>query len=96
MNGYSYKIYKRNVLQAAINKFGKDQQLNMMIEECAELIQAINKYKRYGKIENVLEEIADVQIMIEQMQMIFFPSTTEKYEREKIDRLALLVFSGGK
>lgn len=38
------------------------------IEECAELIQALSKLK-YGEFttENVMEELADVQIMLKQM-----------------------------
>lgn len=36
----------KTTLQLAINKYGADNQLNMVIEECAELIQAINKVKR--------------------------------------------------
>ena len=35
-------------LKAAIKQFGVPNQLDMVIEECAELIQAINKAKRAG------------------------------------------------
>lgn len=56
--------------------YGEDDQLDMLVEECAELIQAVNKYKRSrGKdrvaIENALyhlaEEAADVNILLEQV-----------------------------
>lgn len=47
-----------------------EAQLDIVQEELAELIQAISKYKRYGKnwtFNNVIEEIADVEIMLEQL-----------------------------
>ena len=62
--------------------FGFDAQSNQLIEECAELIQAVNKYKRVTKaigvpvdsnraeivLDNIKEEIADVEIMLEQIK----------------------------
>ena len=38
----------KETLKAAIKHFGVPNQLDMVIEECAELIQAINKAKRAG------------------------------------------------
>lgn len=58
--------------------YGYNAQSNQLIEECAELIQAINKHKRaQGSLkeeryniafDNLLEEIADVEIMLEQIK----------------------------
>lgn len=51
--------------------YGYPVQSFQLMEECAELIQAINKYKRYGNTEalkNYVEEIADVEIMLEQIK----------------------------
>lgn len=47
-------------------------QLDIAIEEMSELIQAICKQKR-GKcnLDNILEEIVDVEIMLEQLKMIY-------------------------
>lgn len=64
--------------------FGYDAQSNQLIEECAELIQALSKYHRVttGKgqpvadynatvvLENLIEEIADVEIMLEQVKYL--------------------------
>ena len=61
--------------------YGAENQRRMLIEECAELIQAINKYERAihdksnrdAVIEarnNVISEIADVLIMIEQVSIL--------------------------
>jgi len=67
--------------KAAIQKWGETAQLDQAIEECAELIVAINKYKRvilYGDsgtikdvTNNIKEEAADVSIMIEQLETMF-------------------------
>ena len=52
--------------------FGFEKQSQQAMEELAELIQALSKYNR-GKenaLENVIEEIADVEIMIEQLKYL--------------------------
>ena len=52
--------------------YGADRQLNQLIEECGELIQAISKSLR-GKEDttnNIEEEIADVEIMLEQIRCL--------------------------
>ena len=45
------------------------------MEECAELIQAISKVRRYGFVgkykDNLLEEIADVDIVLTELTMMF-------------------------
>lgn len=64
------------VLKQAIDTYGKDAQLDMVIEECSELIKAICKYKRNNVNEyfvEVLEEAADVRIMLEQIQLLLLP-----------------------
>lgn len=62
---------KEEIYKAAIKRWGRLSQIEMIVEECSELIQAIQKQKRYGNIENVIEEIADVEIMCEQARMLF-------------------------
>lgn len=46
--------------------YGLDPQLDMLQEECAELIQAVNKYKR-TRTTAIVEEMADVYIMLYQI-----------------------------
>ena len=80
---------------SAIKTFGVDLQLAVAIEEMAELTKAIVKIRRvaddYGKTqaarENLLEEIADVDIMIEQMKIMWGPKRVEEYRRKKLERL---------
>ena len=60
----------------AIEVFGIDAQINMAIEELSELITALSHYKRsdLNRVESelaVIDEIADVSIMIAQLDIIF-------------------------
>lgn len=68
------KIDRRNVYQQAIERWGIDSQVNQLIEECAELIVALNHARRVSwdgaPADHVVEELADVEIMLEQMRMI--------------------------
>lgn len=54
-----------------IKIYPREQQLQIAQEECAELIQAISKYLRYGDIDPLLEEFADVHIVLEQIRQMF-------------------------
>lgn len=72
----SYESGKKNktdeILKQAIVKYGKDAQVKMAIEEMSELTQALCKnFRGKGNAENIAEEIADVEIMIQQLQIIF-------------------------
>lgn len=59
-----------------INYYGFDNQMDQLIEECGELIVSIAKNKRYSfsdtcidHYENLIEEIADVKNLIEQLEL---------------------------
>ena len=86
-----YKDPKERCLlyAAAIAKYGQEAQLRCMQEECAELIAAINRFLRgrtgTGPVE---EEIADVEIMTEQMYLIFNLENVKKIKGGKLERLA--------
>ena len=83
---------RTEVLQKAINTYGVTSQENMAIEEMSELTKAILKHRRaFGAAEkravneNVVEEIADVQIMLDRMRMIY--GGTSEQEAYKLERL---------
>ena len=57
------------ILTAAIRTYGEKAQEDMAVEECSELIQAIS-HKHRGREHNIAEEIADVEIMLEQLKII--------------------------
>ncbi len=88
----------KQICAKAIEKWGANKQLNMITEECAELIKAISKYQRYEHNGvwrlKAVEELADVSIMLEQgIQML---TTVEEFERirnEKLERLKSILES---
>ena len=76
----------------ALKLWGEDEQLRMLQEECAELIQAVNKYHRgkNGAELNLLEEGVDVELMLEQLKLILgSPLTWEQKREEKLTRLKI-------
>ena len=79
---------KQNLFETVITKFGFDAQKAMAIEECAELINAQCKEKR-GRAtdEDIITEIADVQIMCEQLAII---KKKKKVRQERLRKLLRL------
>lgn len=63
---------QKKLLNLIIINYGNLSQEDMAIEECSELIKAILKHRR-GKatIADLIDEIADVEIMIEQLKIIY-------------------------
>lgn len=62
---------QRALCRDIFDYYGSNMQMDVMQEECAELIQAISKVKRKGfraSTDNLIEELADVEIMIEQLK----------------------------
>jgi len=83
-------VNRRELYQKAIEKWGIELQLDMMIEECAELIHAIIHLKRElcpYTLDMLREEIADVKIMIEQMEEVFNRKKIKKIFSFKLERL---------
>lgn len=83
------------ILMNAIKVFGSDAQMLMAIEEMSELIKAICKEKRardalddeyFNARQNLLEEIADVEIMLEQL-LIIFGVDISGIKNKKLERL---------
>jgi len=88
-----HELYKQ-----AVDKWGRGPQIDMMIEECSELIKALCKLKRAhhpsdtgALVNDICEEIADVEIMVGQMRHIFGPDEVDSWWAEKIDRLEKLL-----
>ena len=70
--------------QRALSKFGETNQHIKMIEECSELIKAISD-KLQGNEHNISEEIADVQIVLNQLKVAYPEWIT--WEQIKLKRL---------
>lgn len=83
------KECNRNVLKRAIRINGEEAQLLVAMEECAELIQAISHHLRKREPKNLIEEIADVNIMVHQLKLMFGNDEVQKVVDEKIYRLHL-------
>lgn len=78
-------------LRKAIETYGISAQVDVAIEEMAELTQALI-HDRRGRLSNIPEEIADVEIMLQQLKMYFnIIEDTEKIKLQKIQRLVLLL-----
>lgn len=82
-------INETEVLQRALDTYGSTPQIAMVFEEMSELQKELCKYLR-GKCSpaSIAEEIADVEIMIEQMKMLFCCTDDVRNERRrKVERL---------
>ncbi|TDO77698.1 hypothetical protein DFR79_13230 [Halanaerobium saccharolyticum] len=89
---------KKQIYIKAIDKWGFKSQSIMLMEECAELIQAVSKLHRTGNPNKMYEEIADVEIMIEQIKTFYgdvAEKETDKHYKNKLDRLEGLIQNAG-
>jgi len=64
------------ILLEAVRTWGKEAQINMIEEECIELAHAICKLRRKRgdpdkKLDNLIDELADVKLMMMQADIIF-------------------------
>lgn len=76
--------------RAALAAFGRDSQMMVAIEEMSELTKELCKNGRGQENTNhIAEEIADVEIMLQQMVMLFdCAGQVETFRRHKLERLA--------
>lgn len=92
--------------QQSAEHYGLSCQLNQLQEECGELIQAVNKFRRSQGIgqetpltmkqalQLLVEEMVDVSIMIEQIEYLL-GVTVEEYNqiyKQKIERTQKRMF----
>jgi hypothetical protein len=86
----------KEIMQLAIDSYGRVNQVIKTVEELSELSQALCKIltskftdDNSEIFENIFEEIADVEIMLEQCKMIFYKSEDKinDYKKKKIERL---------
>ena len=94
---------------AVIDTYGVEKQLDMVVEECSELIKAINKIKRndclkyIGLVQPSLTtttikqaliynelcgEVADLEILLEQMRLILRSDQISLIKERKLQRLS--------
>lgn len=80
---------KQNIENA--EHYGYEPQSNMLVEEMAELTQAISKYRRNNSkknFDNIIEEIADVEVMLHQIKHLLGINSkyVEQIKIEKVNR----------
>ena len=76
------------IFEDAVEKWGTNSQLGMVMEECAELIQQCSKLQR-GKANTleVIEEMVDVSIMFEQMKIIMYKQCGKELFDMEFDKI---------
>lgn len=76
-----------NIYQRALKTWGKEPQMLQVIEEMSELTKEILKNVNRGKdnISELVEETADVEIMLEQLKCCYgIAEKVEEYKRGKL------------
>ena len=85
------------VYESLEEAFGRNHQLDVAIEECAELIKVLSKAVR-GKEDDmkIAEEIADVEVCIDQLKRFYDPtgSKVRLFKEFKIRRLEKFFIEG--
>ncbi len=74
---------QERIYRHALDTFGADAQIDMAIEEGAELTVALQHHKR-GRQHNAQEEIADVLITAGQMRLLFGAEAVDAILAEKL------------
>jgi NTP pyrophosphatase (non-canonical NTP hydrolase) len=79
---------RQDLAADALRLWGHTAQIDMMIEECGELIVALQHFKR-GRATNieVASEIADVTLMLDQAALMFDRVLVGEQITEKVKRL---------
>lgn len=83
------------ILVKAIDSYGCEAQIKMVLEEMSELQKEICKFWR-GKEnhEQIAEEVADVEIMLAQLKLIFgIEESVKSHISRKVKRLAVRLAS---
>ncbi len=85
---------EKTIYEQAIEKFGIEKQIDMLIEEMAELTQALLKYRRKQNqvtLENIWEEFVDVTIVMRQIELTLNPMEIDSMMSCKLDKLQRLI-----
>jgi len=78
------------VLAKALEMWGVDAQVRQTLEELSELQLAFLKWWRNptdDNSHNIIEELADVKVMVRQMELVFGAPEVQQVVAQKIDRL---------
>ena len=78
------------VLKRALETWGEEAQMLMVVEEMSELMKEVlkNINRKKNNIDEIIEETADVEIMLEQLKENY--KIAEKVEAYKKDKIKLI------
>ena len=89
-SGYMDITHENVICNEALEHYGVHHQIVKCMEECGELIQALAR-NMCGEenIENVVEELADVEVMLMQMRTVFGRHEVHRVMAQKLARLKM-------
>lgn len=78
-----------SIFEEAIKTYGEEAQVKMVLEEVAELQKEICKlWRGRDNIQAIAEEVADVEIMLDQLKLILdITEDVQQFREKKITRL---------
>ena len=89
-SGYVDIIHEDAICHTALEHYGMYHQIVKCMEECGELIQALARHLGgEHNEENVVEELADVEIMLMQMRAVFGRQNAHRMMVQKLARLKM-------
>lgn len=80
---------EKDIYQEAVDTFGIRNQVSKAIEEMSELTHALCRALNHER-SNVMEEMADVEIMLEQLKRIY--GDTQQMKDAKLFRLESMIY----
>ena len=82
------KSHQIETCKSIANHYGREHQVLIAIEEMSELTKELCKYfRRFDRKKEIIEEVADVQIMLEQLIELFgIDSDVDKMVDYKLNR----------
>lgn len=82
---------RMEIVERVAKHYGFTPQLDMMVEECGEMIVAINHYKRQRvSKQRLVEEFADIWIVLKQMGVFLDENNIAKivdYKLRRVERV---------
>ncbi len=79
-----------NIYEKALKTWGKEPQMLQVIEEMSELTKEIlkNINRKKDNLDQLVEETADVEIMLEQLKCCYHIGTkVEEYKTSKLEKI---------
>lgn len=81
-------IDRDEVLRSAVEVWGEDLQIDIAIEELSELTTELARRQRgRDSYSAIVEEIADVQLCLDQLKLMYNRESVEMAEQSKVERL---------